>query len=156
MKKNNKSFSDLNYDDFNITVMDNRCFSKFWNKTSYFFCRFFKCNKRTERLSIITDYINENLTVENYLENQILTKKINERMDKLDRLKVDYGLKYIENQNELRELYHEERGDSFEEIGNNENLPITESLINKEKKKKMKHINTIYCDDSSPDSFNEK
>ena len=156
MKKNNKTVSDLNYNDFNRTVMDNRCFSKFWNKTSYLLCRFCKCNKRTERLSIITDYINENLTVENYLENQILTKKINERMDKLDRLKVDYGLKYIENQNELRELYHEDRVDSFEEIGNNENLSKTESLIDKEKKKKMKHMNTIYCDDSSPNSFNEK
>lgn len=156
MKKNQKTRFELNYDDFNRTVMDNRCFSKMWNKITYFFCRFCKCSKRTQQLSIINDYIQENLTIENYLENQILTKKINERMDKLDRLKVDYGLKYIENQNELKTINSEDKGDNFEDLGESEHLEITETLINKEKKKKMLHTNTIYIDDSPPDSFNEK
>ena len=77
-------------------------------------------------------------------------------MDKLDRLKVDFGLKYIENKNELKTINSEDKGDNFEEIRENEHLEITETLINREKKKEMLHSNTIYIDDSPHDSFNEK
>lgn len=79
-----------NFNDFNKTLMDNRWFSKSRYKFYYFFCRFFKCCKKTRPLSLISQYIQKNLTIENYLENQILNKRLLKSMNRIDELKAQY------------------------------------------------------------------
>ena len=87
----------LNFNDFNMTLMDNRWFSKTCYKFSYFFCRFFSCCKRVRPISMVSRYIQENLTIENYLESQILYKKLLEKQNRIDELKARH-LNIIQNQ----------------------------------------------------------
>ena len=86
IKMNNKP----NFNDFNKTLMDNRWFSKSWYKFIYFFCRFFDCCKSVQTLSVVNRYIQENLTIENYLESQILYKKLLEEKNRIDEIKARY------------------------------------------------------------------
>lgn len=94
--------------DFNRIVMDNRWFAKVWYKLSYFFCRCCSCkSKKIQSLFIIDKYIRENLTIENYLESQILSKKILRNINKIDELKAKHlnifkkRKKDINNNNEI-------------------------------------------------------
>ena len=80
--------------DFNKVMNDKKFCGKFYTKLCYIFCRCCHCcyrNRKTQALSIVDDYIEENLTIENYLESQILNKKIIEKID--EELK-DKNLKY--------------------------------------------------------------
>ena len=65
--------------DFNKVMNDKKFCGKFYTKLCYIFCRCCHCcyrNRKTQALSIVDDYIEENLTIENYLESQILNKKL--------------------------------------------------------------------------------
>ena len=65
----------IKFQDFVKLTKDKSCCKKFWNKFRYIFCRCCPCNKKTEHISIVDNYIKENLTIEKYLENQILFRK---------------------------------------------------------------------------------
>lgn len=86
LKINNKS----SFNDFNKTIMDNRWFSKTRHKFKHFFLRFLCCCKTVRPLSIVSRYIEENLTIENYLETQILGKKLLKNINRIDELKAQY------------------------------------------------------------------
>lgn len=89
-----KNIKKLNTSDFNDIIMDNRSRKKFCYKFCYFFCRCFDRSKRARSLSVISQYIQKNLTIENYLESQILTKELLKNYKKIDELKAKYFSKY--------------------------------------------------------------
>ena len=66
----------------------NKC-KQIKNKFFFFFCC---CKKRNLPYSIVNDYINENLTIDNYLDNQIKARGL-ENLDKLEKLKKKYKSK---------------------------------------------------------------
>ena len=80
--------------EFNEKILDNKVVDKFSFKFCYFFCRFFSCSKRAQTLSIVDTYIKKNLTIENYLETQILTKELFKNMNKIEELKAKYLSKF--------------------------------------------------------------
>ena len=93
----------LENDKFKDKIRDNRYFIKLGYKFTYFFCRCFSCNKKTKHISYVDKYIQKHLTIENYLETQILTKKYVNIIKKIYELKSEYLLdnRKKENLNEL-------------------------------------------------------
>ena len=74
---------DIESNDFNKVLEEKRFCPKFYTKLCYIFCRCFHCSyRKTQALSIVRNYIEENLTIENYLESQIFNKTIISKMDK--------------------------------------------------------------------------
>ena len=68
-KSKEEDLIDFSY--FNNTIKEDSFKKKFWNKVCYFF---FCCKKRNKPLSIIDEYIKENLTIDNYFDSQIKKK----------------------------------------------------------------------------------
>ena len=144
-----------NFNEFNKTLMDNRWFSKCRYKFYYFFCRFFKCCKKIRSLSLVSEYIQKNLTIENYLENQILNKKLLKHMIKIDELKAQYLNIFKNRKNTV----------IVDDIiyGGEINAPKNERLITYESmelqdyyKKKERHSTVLIENESGSISFNEK
>ena len=133
--------------DFNRVIMDNRFCGKFWYKLSYLFCRCSRCYKKSEPLSIVNNYIQENLTIENYLESQILTKQYLKNMNKIDELKSKY-LNILKNNRGERLLSR-----AILEIGEKDELLLSKDFEMPDYKK----TDTIYVDSGKTiSSFDEK
>lgn len=149
----------LDKTEFNERIMNNKLSKILWNKFCYFFCRFFSCYKRTQHLSIINQYIYKNLTIENYLENQVMIKELMENIERIDDLKVKYLHKYKRKKGS-RFYTIKSRGPSSEDIQIDPNI---EPLMNQQNiEMEMKgennfHGGTVYIDnDIKITSFNEK
>lgn len=69
--KKDKNEKAIDFEYFNKTIKEVDYKKTFLNKFCYFF---FCCKKRNKPLSIINNYINENLTIDNYLNFQIKSK----------------------------------------------------------------------------------
>jgi hypothetical protein len=140
--------------DFNNIIMDNRFRTKFYYKLCQIFCRCFRCcYKRTQALSIINNYIQENLTIENYLESQILTKKLLKNFNKIDELKAKY-LNILRNSTgeRLPSIMDYGIGDNSDNLKDNL-LPKVNNIEMAEYNKS----NTIYVEkEKSTSSFNEE
>ena len=132
--------------------MDNRFCGKFYYKLCQIFCRCFGCcYKKTQALSIINNYIQENLTIENYLESQILSQKYLKNFPKIDELKAKY-LNILKNKSGeiLPPIMEYEIGDNDDDL--NDNLLPNENI----EMAKYKKSNTIYVEEKTISSFNEK
>ena len=139
--------------DFNEVIMDNRFCGKFYYKLCQIFCRCFGCcYKKTQALSIINNYIQENLTIENYLESQILSKKLLKNFNKIDELKAKY-LNIFKNKSgeRLPSKMDYEIFDNDDDLNNN---LLTDENIEMAKYKKT---GTIYVEkEENISSFDEK
>lgn len=139
--------------DFNNIIMDNRFRTKFYYKLCQIFCRCFRCcYKRTQALSIINNYIQENLTIENYLESQILTKKLLKNFNKIDELKAKY-LNIFKNKSgeRLPSKMDYEIFDNDDDLNNNLLTDVNIEMA------KYKKTGTIYVEkEKNISSFDEK
>ena len=138
--------------DFNKVIMDNRFCGKFCYKLSYLLYRYFGCcYKRTQALSLVNNYIQENLTIENYLESQILSKKFLKNINKIDELKAKY-LNILKNKSGeiLPPIMEFEIGDNDDDL--NDNLLPNENI----EMAKYKKSNTIYVEEKTISSFDKK
>ena len=137
----------IEHQDFSRAIMDNRFWGKFYYKLNYVFCRCFRCKKKSEPISIINNYIQENLTIENYLETQILTKQYLKNINKIDELKAKY-LNILKDNKGERLLSR-----AILEIDEKDELLLTNDFEMSDYKK----TNTIYVDsEKTISSFNEK
>ena len=141
--------------EFNEKILNNRWIEKFWNKFCYIFCRFFSCSKRVQPLSIVDQYIQKNLTIENYLESQILSKEILKNMDKIDELKAKYLNKYKRKKgNRLYTIIEKPSLD----INDNTNIQPLMNDINIEMgNQETNRFSTVYIEkNNNISSFDEK
>lgn len=120
-ESNNKNKVDSS--EFNDIIMSD----KSWKKFCYFFRCFNPSSKRAKTLSVVSQYIKKNLTIENYLETQILTKEFLKNSKKIDELKAKYLSQY--KRKDLEKLITLENILTDMDIDNNKNPnPLRNSL----------------------------
>ena len=88
--KTDKNEIPIDLQNFKNKIDENNKCQKFKNKCFFLFncC----CKKRNLAFSIVNDYINENLTIDNYLDSQIKARGL-ENLGKLEKLKKQYKSK---------------------------------------------------------------
>lgn len=148
----------LEQNDFNLILTDNRWFVKSWYKFCNFFCRCCnKCYKRVEPIKVINQYIEDNLTIENYLETQILSKKLIKNKDKMDDLRAKHLNKFKKRKSTDNDT-NENENKEMQFTNTNQPLISYDTIeIDNNNQNNLRKGSTIYIENATDiTSFNEK
>ena len=138
-KTDKNEFIDLQNFKNKIDENNNKC-QKFKNKC-FFLCSCC-CKKRNLAFSIVNDYINENLTIDNYLDNQIKARGL-ENLDKLEKLKKKYkSKKGLDKKNNIIT----DKDYKIKDLNNS--LGMGESLL-EDKEENIEKIELVKIDDNN-------